>query len=213
MRYVFDQLPERVSFLYGSLFAVRREIARMYGSRVGTADDTDFGQTLAAQGHEIRFAKELEVVHLKRYSFWGWVKNDFQIACDWAMIFVQRRSWRRLWQGSHGFAHASRAQLLSVLLAPVIAGLCVVWFGTAENFSGWFVCGLAGLWLWLNRKFFMFLSRCRRGRFSFLKAVPITFLDHLIMAAGSGWGMMREMAQELLRGVLKKTGDKREMPI
>jgi glycosyltransferase involved in cell wall biosynthesis len=176
MHFVFKDLPERVTFLYGSIHAIRREARNFYISRAKVADDTALGQELVSSQRQIAFLKDLEVIHLKGYSFGSWARNDFQIPFDWAKIFIQYKGWRQLGRNKTGFAHASKRQLLSVLTAPAILGFFVA--GHAQP-AFYLLLG----WLVLNSSFFIFLARQKGMAFGFA-ALGVTFLDHLIMASG-----------------------------
>ena len=181
MHFIFRQLPERVMFLYGSLHAFRRHVARPYGMVVRIADDLAFGQQLIREGKRIAFVRDLEVIHLKRYDVWSLIANDFQVPRDWAVVFLTYKGWKQLGRYRTGFAHVSKEQLVSVVLAPVIvlAGLLnrsrpqeVVWM------TGLIVC-----WLLLNLRFLAFLTK-EKGAIFGLCGCALTFLDLLVMDVG-----------------------------
>jgi glycosyltransferase involved in cell wall biosynthesis len=181
MHYRFRGLPERVTFLYGSLFAIRKDWSSSFKPRVEIADDTAWGQELVRQGLRICLLRDLEVVHLKKYSFVSWLKNDFRIPYDWARIFWRYRGWRQIGRNRTGFAHASVAQIACLFLAPafVLAALLAVlvsWALPVAVFSGF-------MWLVLNSRFFYFLA-AQKGPLFLLEAVFATLLDHLVMGAG-----------------------------
>lgn len=196
MHYVFWQLPDRVTFLYGSIHAFRRRAARPYGAVAQVADDTALGQQLTAEGKRIAFVRDLEVVHLKRYDLWSLLANDFRIPFDWTVVFMSYSGWRQLGRRGTSFAHASTAQLASVMLAPsiVLAGVLAlsdpVWFPA--------VVGLAACWLLLNLRFTAFLAK-ERGRVFGLLGCLWTFPDHLMMAAGIVCGFVYAMLKATMR--------------
>src|SRR6266568_4469370 len=66
MHFIFSELPDRVSFLYGSLYALRRESFEEHDTRT-LLPDTELGQRLHRAGKEVYLDKSLEVVHLKKY--------------------------------------------------------------------------------------------------------------------------------------------------
>ncbi len=181
MHYRFYRLPERVNFLYGSLHALRREDVQPYNARIKIADDTALGQSLVAGGKEIALVKGLEVIHLKKYNFFSLVQNDFQIPFDWAKIFLSFKGFKQLGRNKTGFAHASKAQLISVSLAPLITGLLVL--ALAGSFHFYFGSSFLLIWFLLNYPFFRFLGREKGLAFAAF-AVLVTFLDNLIMALG-----------------------------
>jgi len=181
MHYIFKRLPREVTFLYGSIYALRRTAWRDYASYVKIADDTALGQQLVSRGTKISFLKELEVVHLKKYNFGSFISNDFAVPFDWARIFLKSNGWKQLGRNKTGFAHASRGQLVSVVSAPFVFILF-----SAGMFTGYYLYAglpIALIWFFLNRRFFKFIVQ-EKGFVFASAAVFITFLDNLIMASG-----------------------------
>jgi glycosyltransferase involved in cell wall biosynthesis len=181
MHYIFNKLPEKVTFLYGSIHAFRREDALLYGCDDMTADDTALGQKLLAWGKQIGFIKTLEVVHLKRYNWFSFIKNDFQIPFDWGKIFLKYQGWKQLGRNKTGFAHSPKEQLISTLLAPVIILSGIL--SLSGNLNYLVVLFLTVGWLLLNVNFLAFLIKERGFLFGVL-AFFVTFLDNIVMACG-----------------------------
>jgi len=184
MNYTFSKLPERVSFLYGSLFAVRKGVLTNCDTTFRRATDTELGQQLFARGVPIGFSKELEVEHLKQYSMMSFFQNDFKVSFYWSRLFIGNRGWKQLGRGGTGFAHAGKGQLIAVITAPLAVMLCVLpWIGLS-------ICvGTICIWGISSWPLLMFLLK-ERGLGFFLFAVPITFLDHLVMASGITLGFL-----------------------
>ena len=187
MNYIFSKLPEKVFFIYGSIFAIRKGLVKQYQSNAAITDDTEFGQQLVAAGEEIAFLRDLEVTHLKKYTFSSWVKNDFLIPYEWTTIFLKGKGWTQLGKNRVGFAHAPKEQLLSVMLAPSLVLLALI--NTLVTVPGALFGVLFAIWFLSNLKFCLFLTRERGVKFGLIKAVPVTYLDHLVMAAGIKWGI------------------------
>lgn len=181
MHYIFSKLPEKVSFLYGSIYAFRRQAAEIYDADIKIADDTALGQKFVSAGKQIAFLKDLEVIHLKRYNLFSFIKNDFQIPFDWAKIFLKYKGWRQLGKNKTGYAHSPLGQLFSVMIA-----LCIFVLALGSIFGFFSVSvfwSLVLLWLLLNLSFFYFLIKEKSIIFSII-AIVITFLDNLVMAGG-----------------------------
>lgn len=179
MHYIFNKLPERVSFLYGSMFAVRRGVLK--ASNLSKIEDTESGQRLASRGIQIAFVREFEVIHLKKYSLLGFFKNDFHVPYMWAQIFLRYKGWEQLGRNRTGFAHAPKEQLISVVLAPIILSLSFLSFVTPE--LALIPIGLGFTWLVLNYRFIAFLT-LERGILFGLVSIPFTFTDHNVMSLG-----------------------------
>ena len=181
MNYVFNILPESVTFLYGSIHALRRQAAQPYSSDIKIADDTALGQKLVSLGKKIAFLKDLEVVHLKKYNLRSFIKNDFRIPFDWAKIFLKYKGWNELGRNKTRFAHSPKEQIISVTLAPIIfASMIAVFFGYPSFLLS---VTLFLVWFFLNRGFLAFLGR-EKGFFFATLAIFVTFADNLIMALG-----------------------------
>jgi len=181
MHYIFRRLPEKVTFLYGSIYAIRDETARIYASDIKLGEDTALGQKLVSCGKKIAFLRDLEVIHLKKYTLLSFVKNDFQIPFYWAKIFLKYKGWKQLGRNKTGYAHSPKEQLVSVVLAPAIFLLFLVaLFGYASiTFLLPFILG----WVVLNFHFLMYLTK-ERGLIFGLLGFFVTFLDNIIMAMG-----------------------------
>ncbi|MGH7197780.1 MAG: glycosyltransferase family 2 protein [Candidatus Omnitrophota bacterium] len=181
MNYIFSKLPERVNFLYGSVHAVRRRALQPYGTDVQIADDTALGQKLASHGCQIAFLRDLDVVHLKKYDLLSFVRNDFIIPFEWTKIFIRYRGWAQLGRKKTGYLHSPTEQLASVALSPLI--LFSIFLALFIPVSWFFPAALCLLWGGLNSRFFAFLFAERGAAFGVV-SVFVTFLDHLVMAAG-----------------------------
>ena len=204
----FGRLPQgaTLAFVYGSIHAVRRQAIRPYGLVVRIADDLELGQQLAAEGKRIAFVRDLEVVHLKRHDALSLIKNDFHIPCDWAVVFIAYKGWKRLGRHGVGFGHARVEQILSIILAPLTALVALVTSHDPSRVS-WAV-SLAVVWLLLNRRFIAFLAK-ERGVVFGVRGCVWTFFDHLVMAAGILCGLVTAV---LSRGGFyrRTTGDPRQ---
>lgn len=201
MHYIFRRLPERVTFLYGSIHAVRRGTAQPYDAGFKVADDTALGQKLFSYGKKIAFLKDLEVVHLKRYNLFSFIKNDFQVPYDWAKIFLKYRGWRQLGRNKTGFAHSSKRQLLSVILAPTIF-LTILLASFDHSFIP-LVLPLIFIWFFINFGFLAYLTRERNPFFGLLASF-VTFLDNIVMASGILCGFAAHLMQNVKRNFLKR---------
>lgn len=157
MHYIFKKLPERITFLYGSIYAYRSSLSTQHFHDKKTADDTAFGQKIFSEGYAIAVVKDLEVVHLKKYSIFSFIKNDFRIPFDWADIFLRHKGYKQLFKFGTGFAHSPKEQIISVLLAAMIFFLFLIVFYAQIVLIP--VCLLILSWFFLNRCFFKFLFK------------------------------------------------------
>jgi glycosyltransferase involved in cell wall biosynthesis len=189
MHDIFRKLPREITFLYGSIYACRRDLLLPYRALKHTVhvDDTEMGQYLVSQGKRILFAQDLEVTHLKQYSAASFFRNDFNVPFKWADIFLRYQGWKQLGRRSTGFAHSPKEQLASVVLAPAITILSLTAFACSA--SGYVAAVFFTSWCFLNARFLSFLTKERGLRFG-LASFFITFLDNLTMASGIFCGLV-----------------------
>lgn len=187
MHYRFMNLPERITFLYGSIYAIRKEVTTSFFCNSVLADDTALGQNLFASGKRMAFLKELEVMHLKKYSLLSLIKNDFRIPFDWAKIFLCFKGWKQLGKNKTGFAHASVGQILSVLLSFMI----VIFFIFNIFFTSFTLIPILSffIWVFLNFNFLLFLFQEKGINFAVL-AFFFTFFDNMVMGLGIFFGFI-----------------------
>ena len=195
MNYIFNLLPDRVTFLFGSICALRKQAGCPGDNALRHTPDTEFGQRLFLGGKTIAFLKDLGVVHLKSYTPLSFFKNDFRVPFSWAKIFVRFAGWRQLGRNKTGFAHASRTQLASVVVTASVFFLAGASFFVPSAGIGLYFLSI--FWLTLNIRFFVFLFR-ERGSAFLLTCVPVTFADQLVMAFGIVAGIYSELCSQFL---------------
>ncbi len=199
MHYMFRNLPRNVTFLYGSVFAVRRDEWKKYrlsAPAVKQANDTEFGQLLNQLGHRIVFDNGLQVVHLKQYSLLTLIKNDFRVPFIWAQLFLRYKGWRQLGENNTGYAHSSRSQLLSVAIAPLnLATSMLVLFD--QRAIPVLLAGMAA-WFGLNFGLLKFMYEEKKSSFAF-RSAAFTFLDGNVMFIGIVCGAAYSFFRRLFR--------------
>jgi glycosyltransferase involved in cell wall biosynthesis len=190
MHYIYQLQPREVTFLYGSIFGLRKEIIGLWGNTVKFwAVDTEFGQRIALSGKKIALLKELEVRHFKKHNIRTFLINDFMMPFSWAHLFFHYKGWLQLGRRNTGFAHAGKSLLASVVLAPAVLGLFIARFLIAVPESLFWAFAI--LWMGLNLRFLIFLF-LNKGVIFGLLAVPTVFLDNLAMASGILCGTIAE---------------------
>jgi len=184
MHHIFHKLPDFITFLHGSIFAIRNSMVNYCESKnyyKEKGEDTAFGQRLIFEGKTIFFMREIKVVHMKKYDFRSLVKNDFLVPYYWTSLFLANKGWSQFSRPKTGYAHASRSQMLSVVLAPMISLLIASSILKPEIVLITILFGL--LWLLLNARFIYFLTR-ERGLLFGWQSLLFTFLDNNCMALG-----------------------------
>jgi glycosyltransferase involved in cell wall biosynthesis len=181
MNFIFNKVSSPISFLYGSIHALRKKDFQPYDESLAYTEDTDLGQRLSANGKKIFLLKDLLVTHLKRYGFFSILKNDFRIPFYWGRLFFKYSDPLKLFAQKR-FAHAGGSQISSILVAPAVVLLLVlsVCYRSVPLLMPGF---LFLVFIYLNIVFFVFLFHKKGVRFT-LCSIFFTFLDQHIMASG-----------------------------
>ena len=197
MHYMFRNLPDRVSFLYGSIYAVSRQVIPLYNVNRHDVDDTEFGQQICDKGHHITFMRDLEIIHNRHFTLQSLIYNDFNIPFAWGQLFIKYKGWKLLGKNKTGFLHSSRAQLFSLMLMPLaLCSLVLAWWAPLFIVISFVLVGIWGL---LNSLFFWFLTKTNGILFG-IASLLFTLCDHIVMLSGVLWGITTG-----LRGNMKET--------
>jgi len=182
-----------VSLFYTTAAAIRREaFLRAGGFDAGYAtpnvEDTAFGQKLARLGVRVRIDPELEVEHVKRYSLRGLLRTDYARAV--ALTRLKLRQPREL--GTNNTSVPLR-YMASVPLATV--GVPLLAAGPALGVAALGVAGVAALaaTVALNRGFIETIH-ASDGRGRALGAIPLLWLELVVVGVGSGVGLLGYVA-------------------
>ncbi len=178
MNFILSRCPRYVDFIYGSIFAYRKDRIRLPRTFMRLGEDTELGELINRQGWSILLDKDVQVVHMKRYGIASFARNDFAIPYHWAHLFIKHRGWSKILRRRR-FFHARASQLASMPL-PYLTVLALAVDHTLA-------AALSALFVMLNMDFFDFLRRERGVGFA-LASVPVTWLDTGIMALGAASG-------------------------
>ncbi|GEM_PF-1329348 len=127
MNYIFKKQPSDSRFLYGSLWAIRKEclidfepLDAFFG---GLVSDSELGLRLKRENRGILLDHELEVMHLKEYNLPRLLANDFKIPFSFAVLLLAYRPKNSLTREKR-FSHVSLGQVLAAGLAfMAVAGM------------------------------------------------------------------------------------------
>ena len=154
-------------------------------------EDIELGQALVSRGLKIRLIKDLQVKHLKRYSFAGLLKSDFfDRAIPWTVLMLKNK--RLADDLNLQLEHKTSAAVLFLLLVMVVAAFRFPWLAIFVPVP------LAAFFL-LNRSFYSFF-RNKRGALFMLRTIPLHFLYYVYSTLGFGAGSLVYLSQKLRRG-------------
>ena len=140
-------------------------------------EDIELGYRLRERGAHIRLAKDVQVKHLKHWTFAGLLSSDVRDrALPWARLLLERRS-----------LHADLNIDTTGRLCAAIAWAGVAAAGLAPLAAGWlwWTAAAAAALLVLNGRLYRFFLRRRGTRFT-LGAISLHWLYHLYCAAAAG---------------------------
>lgn len=197
VRYSYLKSPPTIDWLFGAISGIKRGAFEKIGgfniellSRHGH-DDIELGKRFANAHLKIVLNMDIEVEHVKNYSFCSFVKNEFHRSVGFAQLATQLGETPR--SLVRGFVNVYPAFVVSTLASIVILAILVA--GAAGWISSWFVMAVCCLYLMVNIRFLNYLEQVR-GLFAMIVMIPLLFIDHIACFVGSLVG--------IARGLLKK---------
>lgn len=194
IRYSYIKSTPAIDWLFGSISGIRREaFGKLGGFNVELLardghDDIELGKRFARANLNIVLDMDIEVEHLKNYTFRSFVTNEFRRSAGFSELAAHfgevSTSIRK------GFVNVYPAfvvsTLLSVLIILVAAAILGGWI------TNWWMplAVLAVLYLVLNIRFLNYLEQVR-GLFAMVAMIPFLFIDHLVCFIGSLVGIAR----------------------
>lgn len=189
-RYVLGLLPEWVSTTYTSVTAIRRDFFFQCGGfdeniRTASVEDRTLGENIVRAGGRILLDPTLEVIHNKRLTWKGFLRNQYLRSCDLAKLMLRQRQSGFLHE-SRSFGTTSSRAMFRLPVAVFLSIFLLLTFG-----SQWFLvpavfCTIAfGV---LTRNWIHYLWR-EKGWWFALRGWVVDLLDALASAAGVARGL------------------------
>jgi len=198
MNYIFKKQPQDSRFLYGSLWAIRKDcliefepLQALFG---GLVSDSELGLLLKRAGRKIILDHSLEVVHLKEYNLPSLLKNDFQIPFSFGALLARYGLPAPVTREKR-FSHISPGQVLATgwaFLALAGLGLAVLSSNTLFYFpAGFFLLLFYAQW----HEFITVLSKGRGALFAFSTLLFLPW-DQAVMFCGTLAGLIYGLADK-----------------
>ncbi len=159
--YVHQRSRPEASTFWAACGAMRRGVFMASGGfdetyRRASIEDIELGYRLTRAGHRIKLQKDLQVKHLKRWTFASLLATDFfQRALPWSELILRRG-------GFINDLNLNQASQVSVVLACILA-ICLIasfWWPRALVIAGASAASLAAI----NVRLYFFFWR-KRGPF------------------------------------------------
>jgi len=132
-----------------------------------SVEDIELGYRLTIHGVPLRLEKEIQVKHLKRYSFLSLIKSDlFCRSIPWTKIMLRKKIFKN-------DLNTKSYNVFSVFLSY----LSLLFMGAAMFYSFFLAClpPLVVLFIWLNRGLLLFMKRKQGWLFAFKSAWMVYF--------------------------------------
>ena len=209
-RHVILRLPDWIDTTFTSVTAVKRDVFFTCGGfdtniRDASIEDRTLGRNLVHHGYRIRLDRCIEVIHNKRLSLYGLLRNQYRRSRDLARLLLRNRMEKKASDlpepalqvepppeskgrfGTNAPTTMARLPAAYTALCLLLAGLLPMPPIVTASLVG---CGLLALAMFvllawpLTRAF-----AAERGWGFALQTLPVNLLDAYASGAGVAWGM------------------------
>ncbi|MDI6804243.1 MAG: glycosyltransferase family 2 protein [Bacteroidota bacterium] len=192
IRFSYLKSSPAIDWLFGAVSGIKREAFEKIGgfniellAHKGH-DDIELGKRFKQANLNIALNVDVEVEHLKHYTLWSFVKNEFHRSSGFAELATKLGETTHSLK--HGFVNVYPVFIISTIFTAVLIGILLL--SILGKISYWFLaCGF-GLYLIANIRFLNYLEQAR-GLFAMMVMIPILFLDHVVCFAGSVIGVIK----------------------
>jgi len=191
--YYFKKQDLKVHYLNTSFTMVRKKVFSEFngfdaGISKSISEDIELGMRMAESGKVIHQLKDLQVEHLKKYSFWEFIRTDLRRSRRIFRLFLKKKLLKQTeGKESYGLKPINiYASIPFPFLIIIFAVLQLLYPSTI--FISLFLVFNA-IFIGLNMDYWIFLLR-ERGLIFASRSTFITFLDMLIMSVGSFIGLI-----------------------
>lgn len=189
MYYSYVNSPKDFDFWISSIGAVKRDIffglkgfGTIFQTKYG-GGDLEFGRRLKLAGQKICLDTKIQGTHLKRFTLWSLLRNDYSRGKGWFRFAVRNRLLPYVLKKLR-IANIYPAFIISVILSLIFfLSLLLLPFW---NISLYLIVSSLLAYSMINYPLFRFFRK-RGGTGFLLKAIPLSFVDHLV----AGFGVIR----------------------
>lgn len=209
--YSYVNSPHDFDWFILSIGAIRKEVfSELKGFKttyptVSGGGDLEFGRRLREAGEKIRLDTTIQGKHLKRYTIRSLLRNDYVRGKGWFEFAVGRKT---LWAviKKLRIANIYPAFIVSVLISLACFFSLLL---SPVSITFLYLAILSALaYLLVNYPLFRFF-RHEAGAGFLLKAIPLSFVDHLVAGFGVISGCASWLISLLTRRVFKRESKSR----
>jgi GT2 family glycosyltransferase len=170
--FVHQHAEESASTFWGACGAVKRDVFQALGGfsscfRKPSIEDIEFGYLLKKSGYMIRLDKDLQITHLKQWSFRSILYTDIlRRAFPWSRLILAEKT---LPNDLNVSIKARLCIIMAFLLIFCMLSVCI------NRNALWGVTPIISLLLYLNKDFYLFLHKAR-GFLFMLASLPLHWL-------------------------------------
>ncbi len=180
-----------IDWIFGAVSAIKKDVfLKADGFKKGMqakrgTDDLELGKRLSKMNYKILLEASVEVVHLKTFSLWSLLQNDFRRS-KW-FVSLAGNLGQLGSSTTKGFVNIYPNFVFSTVLSVPLVMLLIFTLVYSWNFVP--VIFLLLLYYFLNRKFINYFA-ANYGIAQSILALGLMLLDNLICALGSFAGIL-----------------------
>ena len=170
--FVHQHAEENASTFWGACGAVKREVFNAVGGfstcySQPSIEDIELGYRMKKAGFALRLDKDLQIKHLKKWSFRSIVLTDvFRRAFPWSRLILKEKTL------PDDLNVSIRARLCVILTFLLLLSLPLAWFNRNVLLG---IVLIIGLLVYLNREFYRFLYQ-GRGLLFLFASIPFHWM-------------------------------------
>jgi GT2 family glycosyltransferase len=186
--YIHQNSKQQASTFWAGCGAIKREVFLKHGGfdetyKRPSIEDIELGSRLRSEGGVIHLTKEIQVTHLKRWTFWSLLRTDIlDRAIPWTLLILKDKTFPvdLNLKFSHQLSVVILYALLFIVGTMTVWGSFFLWLDLHE--AGIVIAFLVGILILLNRNLYLFFARRRSWQFA-IRALPIHWLYYLYSGA------------------------------
>ncbi len=194
-RFVLNQLPEWIDTTFTSITAVKKNAFHQCGGfdeqiKTASVEDRTLGKNLTEHGFKIYFDPSLEVIHNKKLTGWGFLRNQFLRSRDLAKLMLRNREappqTNAPKPNEENFGTNSQSTMARI---PIVYLILILFPCLYIEPNLWIVLVfLFGFFLYFITPFTIFLIK-KRGLTFAANGIPVNIIDAFISGLGVIWGV------------------------
>lgn len=202
----YRSLPDQIPFIFTSFTAMRRihlSGNNLFISEFSPLEDFELGYELSLANIPIHFSNHIQVTHIKIYTFFKFIKNEFLKSLASIKLFHNKRIFS-------SFIKEKRIGNINWVngISPFLAIMSLVLLFQKQSYfwATGLVCFVA--LFFINRSFFRMIKEKKGVCYTFISSVIFIF-DNLLFFMGVLWGVFLFSGMTLKNLIFPINSDRR----